>query len=109
MKAAPAKPHNASNRMIPSPAAKRSIPRRISCRAFQPLQRLEDLYAALRRLFTLLALAVDDLFRRALDEVGIAELGVDALDVGLDFVDFLFQPRLLRRDVDDALERERRD
>ena len=42
-------------------------------------------------------------------EVRIAELGIDALDVGVDLGDLLLQPRLLGRDVDDALERQRRD
>src|SRR5258708_1645391 len=57
---------------------------RVSLRAFQPFQRFDDLGSALHRLLTLLALAVDHLLRRASNEVGIGELGVDAGDVGID-------------------------
>src|SRR4249920_3249112 len=86
---------NGTSRTIPS----RIVQRRMSCRAFQPLQRLDDLAAAAFRLLALLALAIDHLFGRAPHEVGIAELGVDPLDVGVDLAELLLEPRLLGCDV----------
>ena len=49
----------------------------------QPLQRLVELGDAAERVVTPLALLLHDLFGRALDEIGIAELGVDLGDIGL--------------------------
>src|SRR6476469_2631047 len=81
----------------------------ISFGAFQPLQRFEDFLAAAFGLFALLALAVDDLLRRVRHEAGIAELGVDALDVGFGLLQFLVQPHALGVEIDHALERQRGD
>src|SRR6185312_5584104 len=88
-RAAPPSVSRTSSRTIPSPAAKR----RMSGRALQPFERLQDLDAAAFRLLALLFLAVDDLLGRALDEVRVVQLRVDALDVGVDLGDFLLQPR----------------
>src|ERR1700737_287198 len=52
--------------------------------ALQPLQCLQDLGSTAFGFLALLAFAIDDLFGRAFHEVRIAELGVDALDVGVD-------------------------
>ena len=59
-------------------------------------------------LLALLALLLDHLFRRAGDEIRIAELGVDAGDVGGGARHLLFKPRLFGGEVDHALERQRR-
>src|SRR6266498_4692674 len=80
-----------------------------SRRAFQALERFIDLEPARLGLFALLALAFDHVLRRAGDEVGIGELGIDARDVGLDARHFLFEAGLLGGKIDHALERQRRD
>src|SRR5262249_6996487 len=54
----------------------------LSRRALEPRERFVDLEAARLGCFALLALAFDYVLRRARDEVGIGELGVDAGDVG---------------------------
>src|SRR5436190_22954778 len=71
--------------------------------ALKALQRLQNLRAAAFRVLALVLLALDDLLGRLADEIRIAELGVDAFDVGVDLGHFLFEPRLLRCHVDDAL------
>src|SRR4030081_397027 len=76
--------------------------------AFEPLQRLVDLLAARLRLVTLLALAFDHVLGRAGDEIGVGELRIDAGNVGLHPRQFFLQPRSLGRNVDHALERQRR-
>src|SRR5262245_51013216 len=81
---------------------------RSSRRALQPLQCLVDLEPPCLRLLTLLALAFDHLLRRALDEVGIGELGIDAGDVRLDPRHLLLERRLLGGEIDDALQRQAR-
>src|SRR5882757_11117081 len=79
-----------------------------SSRAFEPLQSLVDLQAARLGLLAFLALAFDHVRGRAPDELGIGELGVDAGDVGLHPRQLFLQARFLGRDVDHALERQRR-
>src|SRR5208282_1689429 len=69
-------------------------------RAFEALQRLGDLGLARPRLLALFAFAFDDLLRRALEEVGIAELGVDAGDVRIALGHFLGEPRTLGGKID---------
>src|SRR5579871_4861892 len=59
----------------------------------EPLERLEDLLLARQRLVAFLALAVDHLLGRAGEEIGVVELAVDPLDVGLDLAELLLQPR----------------
>src|SRR5262249_22128933 len=49
-----------------------------SRRAFEARERFVDLEATRLGFFALLALAFDHILRRARDEVGIGELGVDA-------------------------------
>src|ERR1700730_1339592 len=58
-------------------------------RVLQPLQRLEDLCLARHRRLALFFFFLDDFFRRIGDEFFVAELGVDALDVGVGLGDFL--------------------
>ena len=67
--------------------------------------------AALRRAASVrpgpaLALLLDDLFRRAGHEVGVAELGVDLGDLVGEFFDFLLQPRAFGLEVDDLADRQ---
>src|SRR5262245_54804165 len=94
--------------MQASPSATRFAARSTSRRAFQPLQRFEELRLARLGLGALLALLLDHLFRRPLDEARIAELGVDPLYVGLGPGDLLLEPRALGGEIDHALERQRR-
>src|SRR4051812_37089530 len=101
---APATTASATSKRMPSPAARR----RISRGAFQALQRFEDFCAASLGLLALFLLALDDLLGGFSDKVRIAKLSVDALDVRVGLGDLLLQPGLLGRDVDDALERQRR-
>src|SRR5262249_45290522 len=76
--------------------------------ALEPLERLDDLLFARLRLIALLALALDHLLGRAGKEIRVAELGIHPPDVGLDLAHFPFQPRALGREIDHALERQRR-
>src|SRR4029077_8169016 len=78
-------------------------------RGFESLARLGELRLTRLGLCALLALAFDHLLGSALDEVGIAELLLDAGDVGFSFRHFLFEPRALGHEVDDTLERQGRD
>src|SRR6516162_5751117 len=77
-------------------------------RALEARERFVDLEAARLSFFALLALAFDHILRRAGDEVGIGELGVDAGDVGVDARHFLLEARFLGGEVDHPLERQRR-
>src|SRR5215212_2257602 len=77
-----------------------------SHRGFQALQGIDDLRAAGGRLVALFALALDDLFGRVLDKFGIAELLVDALDVGLGLLHFLVEPNALGGDINQSCERQ---
>src|SRR6266581_559547 len=83
--------------------------RAYSRRALEARERFVDLEAARLGFFALLALAFDHVLRRAGDEVGIGELGIDARDVGLDARHFLLEACLLGGKIDHALERQRRD
>src|ERR1043165_9624826 len=109
MYAAPAIVESANRSKTLSAIARRRAQRRMSGGALEPLQRLENLRAAAFRLLALFLLAFDDLLGRLAYEVRVAELGVDPFDVGVDLGDLLLEPRLLRRDIDDALERQRSD
>src|SRR5262249_41259885 len=64
-----------------------------SRRALEARERFVDLEAARLGFFALLALAFDYVLRRARDEVGIGELGVDAGDVGFNARHFLLEAR----------------
>src|SRR5215469_7352723 len=77
-----------------------------SSRAFQALQGFGDLGFAHERFLALLFLFFDDLFRRAGDEIGIAELGVDPGDVGVALRHLLGEPRALGGKIDNTLERQ---
>src|SRR5262245_65246087 len=77
--------------------------------AFQALERLVDLEPAPLGFFALLALTLDHILRRAGDEIGIGEFGIDAVDVGFDPRHLFLQPRFLGGKIDHALERQRRD
>jgi len=68
----------------------------------QTLKRLGEFRLARLCLVALLALTLDDLLGRALEEVGIAELLIDAGDVGIAFGHFFREPRTLSGKVDDA-------
>src|SRR5215831_980134 len=76
-----------------------------SRRALEARERFVDLEAARLGFFALLALAFDHVLRRAGDEVGIGELGVDAGDVGFNARHFLLEARFLGGEVDHPLER----
>src|SRR5262249_1057655 len=78
-----------------------------SRRALEARERFVDLEPARLRLLALLALAFDHVLRRARDEVGVAELGVDAGDVGCNARHFLLQARFLGGKIDHALARQR--
>src|SRR6516225_10607347 len=80
-----------------------------SRRALEARERFVDLEPASLRLLALLALAFDHVLRRARDEVGVAELSVDAGDVGCNARHFLLQARFLGGKIDHPLERQRRD
>src|SRR5215475_751480 len=77
-----------------------------SRRAFEARERFVDFEPARLRLLALLALAFDHILRRARDEVGVAELGVDAGDVGFNARHLLLEARLLGGEVDHPLERQ---
>src|SRR5262249_22493627 len=79
-----------------------------SRRALEARERFVDLEAARLGFFALLALAFDYVLRRARDEVGIGELGVDAGDVGFNARHFLLEARFLGGEIDHPLERQRR-
>src|SRR5271155_1621922 len=64
-----------------------------SRRALQPLQRLGDLGLAHLGLLALFLFFFDDLFRRARDKIGVAELGIDSRDIGIGLRHFLGEPR----------------
>ena len=64
---------------------------------FQPLQRLEDFRFPRHRRLAFFLFFLDDFLRRIGDEFLVAELGVDALDVGVGFCQLLFKPRAFRR------------
>src|SRR6266568_1973316 len=83
--------------------------RAYSRRALEARERFVDLEPARRRLLALLALAFDHVLRRAGDEVGVAELGVDAGDIGCNARHFLLEARFLGGKIDHPLERQRRD
>ena len=51
-------------------------------------------------------LLVDHLFRRAGDEIGIFELGVDSGDFAFGLLQFLFEARAFPRKVDDIAQRQ---
>src|SRR5262249_25369488 len=78
-----------------------------SRRALEARERFVDLEPARLRLLALLALAFDHVLRRARDEVGVAELGVDAGNVGCNARHFLLQARFLGGKIDHALARQR--
>src|SRR5262249_55872734 len=80
-----------------------------SRRAFEARERFVDFEPARLGFFALLALAFDHILRRARDEVGVAELGVDAGDVGCNARHFLLEARFLGGKIDHPLERQRRD
>src|SRR5215212_8005928 len=92
-------------RMILS--AKSATFRSQALRRPQPRQRIADLAFALLRLVLPLALLLDHLFRRAANEVRVAELGVDLGDVRFEFLNFLLEPGHFGREIDDAFERQR--
>ena len=72
-----------------------------SSRVLEALQRFQDLDAVPLRFLALLAIGFHDLLGGARQEIGIGELGVDALDVGLDLQALLLEPRALSREIDD--------
>ena len=76
---------------------------------FQPLQRFEDFRLPRHRGLAFFFFFLDDFFRRIGDEFLVAELGIDALDVGVGLDQFLVEPGLFRREVDDAFQRQGRD
>src|SRR5271163_4993490 len=71
-----------------------------SRRALQPLQRLGDLGLAHLRLLALFFFFLDDLFRRARDKIGVAELGIDTGDVGIGLRHLLGEPRTFGVEID---------
>src|SRR5580704_2305893 len=75
----------------------------------QPLQRFEDLFLARHRSLALFLFFLDDLFARIGDELLIAKLGIDALDIGIGLGDFLVEPRPFGGEIDHPLERKRCD
>src|SRR5262245_10018779 len=77
-----------------------------SRRALKARERFVDLEPARLRLLALLALAFDHVLRRARDEVGIGELGVDARDIGFNARHFLLEARFLGSKIDHPLERQ---
>src|SRR6478735_12472111 len=87
---------NSATRSPSSPRTLRRVP--------QSLQRLDDLGLAGHGRLALLFFFLDDLFRRVGDEFLVAELGVDALDVGVGLDDFLVEAGLFGGKVDHALE-----
>src|SRR5215471_14778947 len=102
--ASQSKPTATQNSRMALPAA--AFPSR---RALQARERFVDLEATRLGFFALLALAFDHILRRAGDEVGIGELGVDAGDVGFNARHFLLEARFLGGEIDYPLERQRRD
>jgi len=81
--------------------------RKSSGRAFEALQRFGELGAACLRVLAFLALALDDVFGCAFEEIGVAEFLVDARDVSVAFGHFLSQPRTLGGKIDHASKRKR--
>src|SRR5262249_47821483 len=79
-----------------------------SRRALEARERLVALEATRLGFFALLAFAFDHVLRRARNEVGIGELGVNAGDVGSNARHFLLEARFLGGKIDHALERQRR-
>src|ERR1700761_7475526 len=75
----------------------------LSSSALQALKRLGELCLAGLRLVALLALALDDFLRRALEKIGVAEFLIDTRDIGVAFGDFFREPRALGGKVDNAL------
>src|SRR3954469_363160 len=98
-----------------SPAARLRRPgiriasRRLGHAGAEPRQRFLDLALARFRGLAALALLVDDLLRRSREEIGVRELGVDLVDIGSELAALLVEARGLGAEVDDALERQRRD
>src|SRR5262245_66003165 len=76
---------------------------------FQPRQSLGDLGAPAFQFIPLLPLALHHVLRCPGDEIGIAELAIDASDVSRDPGHFLFPARALARDLDAACQRPRPD
>src|SRR5262249_13862574 len=104
----PTLPHKGGGSRPSSPLALFHFTRINSRRAFEARERFVDLEATRLGFFALLALAFDHILRRAGDEVGIGELGVDARDVGFNARHFLLEARFLGGEVDHPLERQRR-
>src|SRR5712671_1263747 len=77
-----------------------------SAHSFEPLQRLDNLLFARLGLFALFLFLFDHLFRRARDEIRVAELGVDAGNVSLGLCDLLLEARALGRNVDQSSQRQ---
>src|SRR6478736_4895134 len=90
---------NSATRSPSSPRTLRRVP--------QSLQRLDDLGLAGHGRLALFLFFLDDLFRRIGDEFLVAELGVDALDVGVGLGDLLVEPNFFGREINHALERQR--
>src|SRR6476660_6370455 len=80
-----------------------------SRRALEARERFVDFEPARLSFLAFLALAFDHVLRRARDEVGVAELGVDAGDVGCNARHFLLEARFLGGEINHPLERQRRD
>src|SRR5450631_2086902 len=80
----------------------------LSC-VFKSLQRLNDSGFACHGRLALFFFLLDDLFLRVGDEFLVAQLGVDALDVGIGLGQFLVEPRLLGNKIDHAFQGQGRD
>src|SRR4051812_32696225 len=72
----------------------------------EALQRGAEAGARLLGLGAALALLLDHLFRRARDEVRVAELGVDLGDLVRQLLDLLLEPRGLGLEVDHLADRQ---
>src|ERR1700730_19371254 len=79
-----------------------------SRRALETRERFVDFEPARLGFFALLAFAFNHVLRRARDEVGVAELGVDAGDVGCNARHFLLEARFFGGEIDNPLERQQR-
>src|ERR1700747_2253216 len=77
-----------------------------SRRALEARERFVDFWPAPLRLLALLALAFDHVLRRARDKVGVAELRVDAGDVGCNARHLLLEARFFGSAIDHPLERQ---
>src|SRR5580698_1900647 len=73
-----------------------------SGRAFEALQSFGEFFAARLRVLSFPAFAFDDVLRRTLEEIGVAEFLVDARNVGVALGHFLGQPRALGGKIDHA-------